>query len=84
MENKNQLAFPDTMRGAPQSFSNQTPESLPTGLTKLEWFAGMALQGMLTNNSYDVSGYSSIHFGLAKEAIMIADELLSQLQTTTP
>jgi len=39
MDNKNQPAFPDTRRAAAQSFSNQTPEDLPTGLTKLEFFA---------------------------------------------
>jgi hypothetical protein len=39
MDNKNQSAFPDTRRAAAQSFSNQAPEDLPVGLTKLEYIA---------------------------------------------
>lgn len=42
MDNKNQPAFPDTRRAAEQSYSNQNPESWPTGLTKLEYFANNA------------------------------------------
>jgi hypothetical protein len=39
MYNENQPAFPDTRRAAAQSYTNQAPEDLPTGLTKLEYIA---------------------------------------------
>ena len=38
-DNKNQPAFPDTMRAQSQSYLNQNPESWPTGLTKREYIA---------------------------------------------
>ena len=40
--------FPDPMRGAPQSISNQGPGTLPTGLTLRDYFAGQALMAMLS------------------------------------
>jgi hypothetical protein len=52
MENKDMPAFPDTMRGAPQTFSNQCPEDLPSGLTKREYLAA------LIDVSKDIDGHS--------------------------
>jgi hypothetical protein len=84
MENKDMPAFPDTRRAAAQSLSNQAPEDLPTGLTKREYFAAMALQGILANPKTDLSRYGDSYFGAAKEAILFADELLQQLSTPQP
>ena len=45
------------------------------GLTKREYFAGLAMQGMLANK--DASDFTS--FTTAEVAIRYADELLNQL-----
>ena len=49
------------------------------GLTKREYFAGLAMQGLCAN-SILVSHHAFEN--LTKEAIMYADELLKQLETT--
>lgn len=46
------------------------------GLSKREWFAGMAMQGLL---SMDVIRYGLPTTNLADTSIAIADELISQL-----
>lgn len=50
------------------------------GLTKREWFAGMALQGLLANSKYlDWAAKSERPLGefLAASALGLADDLLS-------
>lgn len=83
-DNRNKPAFPDPMRGAEQSYSNQTPHNLDTGLTKREMFAMAAMQGIIAgfdpeskcNGCYIPScEYPT----LMKQATQIADELLKQL-----
>lgn len=84
MENKNLPAFPDPQRASKQSFSNQSPWDSPMGLTKREWFAGMALQGMLAGE-YDIKGYAKSSIDtLAHDAVLFADALLTQLEKTQP
>jgi len=47
------------------------------GLTKREYFAGLAMQGMLAyDNRHDISGWDAI----AKDAVKCADELLKELE----
>ena len=49
--------------------------NIPTeGLTKREYFAGLAMQGLLASNSGQTSKY------LVKKAIESTDELLKQLE----
>jgi len=50
------------------------PDEFSKGLTKREWFAGMALQGLLACDN--VSGGPMV---LATESLRYADELLKQL-----
>jgi hypothetical protein len=50
-----------------------------SGLTKREYFAGLAMQGLCANS---IPGSHHAFENLTKEAIMYADELLKQLETT--
>ena len=75
--------YPDPMRGAEQSYTNQTPNDLPTGLSKREYFAGLAMQGMLLNGGMMINGEKCFAPDtIAKLAIQQADELLQQLKNT--
>ena len=47
------------------------------GLTKREYFASMAMQGILADP--DNQGYAE---GIAKDAVKMADELITQLNQT--
>ena len=71
MENGKQPIYPDPMRGSEPSFSNQSPHDLPMGLTKREYFAGLAIQGAIMSN-YSVNMSAEI-------AVNIADALLKEL-----
>lgn len=81
MDNKNQPAFPDTRRAAAQSFTNQAPEDLPTGLTKREYFAAMAMQGLMAVNEKGGPGitWEEICKTGAEYAVKAADALLLEL-----
>lgn len=46
-------------------------------LTKREYFAGLAMQGMLANSSYEIIGLSEEQ--IAKASIEHADNLIEQL-----
>jgi hypothetical protein len=74
MENKHQPAFPDPLRGANQSFTNQAPENEPMGLTKREYFAAMALQGLVQRVDRDKMNLA------AQWAVKAADDLLAELE----
>jgi hypothetical protein len=50
------------------------PDEFSKGLTKREWFAGMALQGLLGNSDLYVDIESKV-----PEAIAFADAILKQL-----
>lgn len=90
MKNGDQPAYPDPLRGAEQSFVNQSPHEHPAGLTKREYFAAMAMQGILANRELQIALYADVSAGhyegqtpetiLAHEAITQADELLKQLE----
>ncbi len=61
-----------TMNGQSTAF----PTDIDDGLTKREWFAGMALQGLIACETVMVSGDAT---ELAKFAVEHADALLKQL-----
>lgn len=51
----NPSVYPDPMRGAEQSYSNQSPYELSIGMTLRDYFASKAMQGILSNpNIYGV------------------------------
>ena len=51
---------------------------LQTGLTKREYFAGLAMQGLLANENL-----SATEQDVAKASVILADELLKQLENET-
>lgn len=71
---KNEPAFPTEIR----EFDHQEVISIHTipGLTKLEWYSGLAMQGLLMNPSL-----RNDFFGItANTAIAQAKELIKQLE----
>ena len=87
MENSNQPAFPREFD--PQLFKSPNPNGgwnneaimkLFGGLTKREYFAAMALQGILSTVSGGVVIKHPVAKQIAHEAIIVADELLKQLE----
>lgn len=76
MENKNQPAFPDPMRAAPESVSNQDAHLNPTGLTKREYFAGLAMQALISSHP----GQAHNQAQGVTVAVAWADQLLKELE----
>lgn len=74
-ENGDKPMFPDPMRGADQSYVNQSPWELNPGITKREYFAAMALQGLIASDKQASANINTA----AEYAIKFADELLKQL-----
>lgn len=58
---------------------NHNGTILQKGLTKREYFAGLAMQGLLANRSFSDQPDSAI----VKFSISITDELLKQLENET-
>ena len=80
IENKNQPAFPDTMRAQPQSYINQNPEQWPTGLTKREIFAMAAMQGLMAvNKKGEFDTAEDCLAEAARLSVIAADKLLAEL-----
>lgn len=73
MTKPNDPISPDPMRGADQSIHNQTPEKEPTGLTKLEYFSGLAMQGILAHGTRQTSRE------LAVTSVAFAKSLIEEL-----
>jgi hypothetical protein len=74
MKNGEQGAFPKRADGAPQ-----------TGLTKREYFAGLAMQGMLANQNGGMTKGCNNTFspiGISELALLHADALLEELEKT--
>ena len=71
--NQNQPAFPvaDTVA------NGERYEPLNTGLTKLEYFAGLAMQGIIAHKFDEDGEYCE---GTVADAIEYAKELLKQLE----
>lgn len=82
MENKDRSAFP--------AINNETAFYAP-GLTKREYFAGLAMQGLLANYEaqkdmqgdprYDGNNFSQV---VAINSLEFADALLSELSKSQP
>ena len=62
-------AFPDPMRGAEQSYHNQGPHELETGMTLRGYFAAKYMQANSDNDQFSLET-------LAKESYIMADEML--------
>jgi hypothetical protein len=79
MEDKNTPAFPRPRQiiGSGEDYY-EIPAS--SGLTKREWFAGMALQGLLASDRYKFWGTDNF----ALQAVMIADDVLTELEKPQP
>lgn len=84
MKNSEQSAFPIV-----ESWSDEHPEVFSarsgcTGLTKREYFAAMAMQGMLSNsaslNNEKGEAIPRTAQNMAMGAVKFADELLKQLE----
>ena len=76
MDNSNQPAFPLD----PKQYNTLGlgDKLIPFGLTKREYFAAKAMQGVLSAGFNDMTGRHSDQ--VAKIAIIQADELLKQLK----
>ena len=66
------------MKNSEQPINPIVMENTLPGLTKREYFAGLAMQGMLANSYPDTMGFNEEQ--IAKIAINYTDELLKQLQ----
>ena len=80
MTNANESAYPEVNHDNPQF-------SYPTyGLTKREYFAAMAMQGMLANSIDNQQGMEPFwHMGnirLAESSVLMADALINALNET--
>lgn len=64
------------MKNAEQPIVVFDTETGKQGLTKREYFAGLAMQGMLANTEYVLHSRET----LAHNAVQMADELLKQLE----
>lgn len=79
MENKNQPANPATIH----KVKGEEVETVSfPGLSKREYFAGLAMQGMITRikNEVKIETISEIPNNVAQWSILFADELLKQLE----
>mgnify|MGYP000486816482 CR=1 FL=1 len=55
-------------------------ESLQVGLTKREWFAGMAMQGIFAGRNWPHEGMIPDCIGYARNAVELADALIEELE----
>lgn len=82
MKNSEEQAFPSVSFNSDGLIVNES-----NGLTKREYFAGLAMQGILSNISQEPTNKYSVNDGflntelIAKDSIKCADELLKQLES---
>ena len=69
MENKDEPAYPIPAEVQPDFYRGH---DVFVGLTKREWFAGMAMQGLLMGNRWKTKE-------LVEEAFTVADAMLERL-----
>lgn len=69
-------AFPDPMRGVEQSFSNQDPNKLDTGISKRLYIATKIVIGIM--NKEELVNGNFVASEIAKKSFKIADELIKQ------
>ena len=85
--NGNEPAFPEPFLSHPNLALATKP-----GLSKREYFAAMAMQGLLSNPeymreldvSYKIKVITDKNVMLAREAVDMSDELLKQLELVKP
>jgi len=69
-------------------FANEQSHQEVPGLTKREYFAGLAMQGLISNSGqvqiYAGNNPEPVPIYVAKTAIGLADELLRQLEYSKP
>lgn len=79
MENKNQSAFAMCMVDGTSGAT-----LIEYGLSKREYFAGLAMQGLLSNSghvqTFNGNSPHAVPSEIAKYSIQYADELLKQLE----
>lgn len=80
MENKNEPAYPSG--GSFDSEGRECNSGWP-GLTKREYFAGLAMQGLLANDWQGYAKRSEECDVLAQTAVNFADALLTSLSGET-
>jgi hypothetical protein len=79
MDNADMPAMPQPIAANNHEVIDTTEYSSENGgLTKREHFAALAMQGILSNKCYEPPRRIRIE-GMAKDAVMAADELLKQL-----
>lgn len=86
MENGQKPAFPDPMRGAEQSIINQSPHHEAQGMTLREYYAGLAMQGILSCPNRWLTDDKEIECNpeqVAGISLEYADALLKALETKT-
>lgn len=54
--------------------------SMPLNLTKREWFAGMAMQGIFAGRNWPHEGMIPDCIGYARNAVELADALIEELE----
>jgi len=74
---KDEPAFPDNFAVGPQGDLYSSNDTGYGGLTKREYFAGLAMQGLINHGSHN-RGLASGAF--AEDAVIIADALLKELE----
>jgi hypothetical protein len=79
----NEPAFPDPLRGGEQSIVNQAPHNEPIGLTKREYIATHALQGILSGRDTNTIVSRGLWGRIASESVKIADTLIAELNIPT-
>jgi aminopeptidase-like protein len=75
MENGKQPAFAVSKEMCEMPNGKTNIEEYPYGLTKREYFAAMAMQGMLANNN---GNYSTVD--IAQHSVRMADDILKRLE----
>ena len=75
----NPSVYPDPMRGAEQSFSNQSPWQLESGMTLRDHFANSAMQALLNYPDTATTYYETNRLDyVSKCSYEIADAMLKQ------
>ena len=71
--------------GEKGAFACETNAKWNLGLTKREYMAGLAMQGLLTRNPRRANGETDLGIleskRIVEESVIIADELLKQLES---
>lgn len=76
-----EMVYPDPLRGAEQSFTNQAPETQQTGITLRQYYAGLAMQGIISMMEKVPSG---VYKRTAENALLFSDALIEELNKQNP